>query len=218
MHDFRTSWGFALISIVFVTWLLFRYLAPRHRREWVRAGIVQAFIIAFYAEMYGFPITLYALTRLLGLDVEGQAWRDNLWAYLTGSEAMMVVTMIIGYAISISGVLLVIRGWRRLYHAAREHRLATDGPYAIVRHPQYLGLFMAVFGEGVVHWPTIFSLAAFPVIVLAYVLLARREERQVSEEHARAYADYRRRVPMFIPRPGAWGALFAGGRTPRPST
>lgn len=217
MHDFGTAWGFAVISIVFVSWVLFRYLAPRRRREWARAGIFQAFIIAFYAEMYGFPVTLYALTRLFGLDVEGQAWRGNLWAYLTGSETTMLVTMILGYAISIFGILLLIRGWRQVYRATKEHRLATDGAYAVVRHPQYLGLFLAVFGEGVVHWPTIFSLAAFPVIVIAYALLASHEERQMSEEHGRAYEDYRRRVPMFIPRPGAWGALLSGRRTPNPS-
>lgn len=214
MHDFNTAWGLAAISIVLVTWVVFRYLAPRRPREWTRAGVFEAFIIAFYAEMYGFPVTLYALTRLFGLDVQGSVWRGNLWAYLTGSEATMLVTMIVGYSISILGILLVIRGWRQLYRGAKERRLVTDGVYAIVRHPQYLGLFMAVFGEGVVHWPTIFSLAAFPVIVIAYALLAHREERQMFEEHGPAYLDYRRRVPMFIPRPGAWGALLMGGRTP----
>lgn len=213
MHDFGTSWGLAIISIVFVSWVVFRYLAPRRRREWTRAGVFEAFIIAFYAEMYGFPVTLYALTRLFGLDVQGQVWQGNLWAYLTGSEATMVVTMIAGYAISVLGILLLIRGWRQVYRGAREGRLVTDGAYAFVRHPQYLGLSLAVFGEGVVHWPTIFSLAGFPVIVIAYALLARQEEKQMIKEHGKAYLDYRQRVPMFIPRAGAWGPLLAGRRT-----
>lgn len=211
MHDFRTAWGFAAISIIFVSWIVFRYLAPRRPREWTRFGIVQAFIVAFYAEMYGFPVTFYALTRIFGLDVQSQLWRGNLWAYLTGSEATMLVTMIVGTAISVLGILLVIRGWRQLYRAAKAGRLVTDGAYALVRHPQYLGLLMAVFGEGVVHWPTLFSLAAFPVIAIAYVLLARREERQMIEEHGAAYVNYRRRVPMLIPGAGAWRALLMGG-------
>jgi protein-S-isoprenylcysteine O-methyltransferase Ste14 len=46
-----------------------------------------------------------------------------------------------------------------------------------MHHPQYTGLFVIVFGEEIVHWPTIVSLAAFPIIVLAYTLLARKEER-----------------------------------------
>jgi protein-S-isoprenylcysteine O-methyltransferase Ste14 len=69
-------------------------------------------------------------------------------------------------------------------------------------------LFIGLFGEGVVHWPTLFSVAVFPVIVLAYVLLARREERQVLEQFGEQYRAYRRRVPMFFPRPGQWGRLF----------
>jgi hypothetical protein len=52
-------WGLAVIVIVIVSWLLYRYLAPQGWKEWARAGVVQAFIIAFYAEMYGFPLTIY---------------------------------------------------------------------------------------------------------------------------------------------------------------
>ena len=76
----------------------------------------------------------------------------------------------------------------------------TDGNYAILRHPQYTGLFLIVFGEGVVHWPTIVSLIAFPVIVLAYTLLALKEERQMLEQFGDEYQAYRQQVPMFIPR------------------
>lgn len=217
MHEFGRSWGLAIISIVFVSWVVFRYLVPQRQREWTRAGVVQAFIIAFYAEMYGFPVTLYALTRIFGLDVQGGLWTQNLWATLTGSQATMVVTMIAGYAISVLGILLVIRGWRQVYQGAKEGRLVTDGVYVFVRHPQYLGLFMAIFGEGVVHWPTIFSLAAFPIIVIAYALLARAEEKQMITDHGEAYSDYRQRVPMFVPRAGSWAPLLGGRRTSHPS-
>jgi protein-S-isoprenylcysteine O-methyltransferase Ste14 len=76
-----------------------------------------------------------------------------------------------------------------------------------VRHPQYTGLFIALFGEGIVHWPTVFSVALFPLIVLAYYFLARSEERKVEEEFGDEYREYRKRVPMFIPRWGQWGAM-----------
>ena len=76
----------------------------------------------------------------------------------------------------------------------------TDGVYARVRHPQYTGLFLIVFGEGIVHWPTIVSVAAFPIIVFAYTMLARKEERQMLEKFGDDYREYQRRVPMFIPR------------------
>ena len=76
--------------------------------------------------------------------------------------------------------------------------------YGLVRHPQYSGLFIALFGEGVVHWPTIFSLTLFPAIVIAYTLLAYREERQMLERFGNQYRAYQRRVPRFFPGWGHW--------------
>ena len=108
------------------------------------------------------------------------------------------------------GIGVFIQGWRELYRARQQNRLVTNGLYALVRHPQYTGLLLALFGEGVVHWPTIFSVALFPVIVLTYYLLASREERQVLEQFGDEYRSYQRRVPMFIPHLSKWGGLLDG--------
>lgn len=201
-------WAGAVISIVVVSWFFYRYIVPKGWREWTRAGIVQAFVISFYAEMYGFPVTIYLVARIFKLDITGNFWDGNLWIYLTGTEMAMIVSMIIGYAISFSGVTLLIAGWREVYLANKQERLATGGPYVLVRHPQYTGIFLVLFGEGVVHWPTIFSLAAFPIIVIAYALLAQKEERQMIEKFGDDYREYQWRVPMFLPRWGDWRKLF----------
>lgn len=127
--DNHIYWGLAAISSVIMSWLLYRYLLPRSWREWTRAGILQAFIIAFYAEMYGFPLTIYLLTRVLKLDAKGTSlWDGNLWIYVTGSPAAMLVSMIVGYAIAIFGIVLLAASWRELYRATKEKRLATEGP------------------------------------------------------------------------------------------
>jgi protein-S-isoprenylcysteine O-methyltransferase Ste14 len=193
------TWGLAAIVIVFVSWLLYRYLAPQNWKEWSRAGVVQAFIIAFYAEMYGFPLTIYFLARFFGLDMK---WGEggNLWAQIFGTPTAHLVAMVIGYIIVFAGATLVADGWRRIHQARKEEKLVTEGVYSRMRHPQYTGLFVIVFGEGIVHWPTIVSVAAFPVIVIAYTLLARKEERQMVEKFGDEYREYRRSVPMFIPR------------------
>ncbi len=193
------TWGLAAVVIVFVSWLLYRYLAPGSWKEWSRAGVVQAFLIAFYAEMYGFPLTIYFLARFVGLDM---AWTEggNLWAQMFGTPLAHLVAMTIGYTIVFVGATLVAEGWRRIHRARREGRLVTDGVYARVRHPQYTGLFVIVFGEGIVHWPTILSVIAFAVIVLVYTILARKEERHMLAAFADEYRAYRRRVPAFIPR------------------
>ena len=143
------AWGLAAISIVAVSWIFYRYLAPKSWREWTRAGLVQAFLIAFYAEMYGFPLTIYLLTRFFGLDVSLTGNR-NLWSQLFDHGNLpMVIAMVLGYAcFVIPGVGLLAEGWREIYHARREGRLATDGLYGVVRHPQYTGIFLAISAKG----------------------------------------------------------------------
>ena len=209
-------WAFAAIMVVIASWILYRYLAPNTWREWASAGLVQAFIIALYAEMYGFPLTIYLMVRFFGLD---RANLDaNLWSTLLGvGELGMMISMVLGYLLLFVGIGLFAQGWRELYRAQKEKRLVTDGLYALVRHPQYTGLFIGLFGEGVVHWPTVFSVALFPVIVLAYWLLARNEEKRVLVEFGDEYRAYREHVPMFIPRVSQWGQLVErsnGGSEP----
>lgn len=197
------EWGLAIIMIVAASWLFYRYFAPKTWREWAGAGIVQAFIIALYAEMYGFPLTIYLLVRFFGLDRKNL--NANLWSTLLGmGDTGMLISMLLGYLLLIFGIGLFIQGWRELYRAHRQHQLAITGLYGLVRHPQYTGLFIGLFGEGIVHWPTLFSVALFPVIVLAYVWLARHEEKRMKDEFGEEYRLYRKHVPMFVPRLGQW--------------
>lgn len=201
------AWALAVIMIVVVTWFLYRYLAPKTWHEWANAGLVQAFIIALYAEMYGFPLTIYLLVRFFGLD--SPDLNANLWSTLLGmGELGMLISMLLGYALLFIGIGIFMKGWRELYSARQKNQLVTTGLYRYVRHPQYTGLFLGLFGEGIVHWPTLFSVVIFPIIVFAYMLLARSEERKVIEQFGDEYRNYQDRVPMFIPRMGKWRLIF----------
>ena len=87
--------------------------------------------------------------------------------------------------------------------AQRENRLATSGPYARVRHPQYVGFVLVMFGF-LLQWPTLLTLVMFPLLVTMYVRLARHEERSALAEFGEEYTRYMAAVPAFFPR---WGRV-----------
>lgn len=120
-----------------------------------------------------------------------------------------MLEMLLGGVFIVVGLVLLIRGWGQVYRASLEGRLATEGVYGLVRHPQYTGIMLAVFGQ-IIHWPTVITLLLFPVIIYAYVRLAKREESALRERFGEAYLAYRQRVPTFFPRLQDWrGFLHA---------
>jgi len=88
-----------------------------------------------------------------------------------------------------------------LLEAARKERLAADGPYARMRHPQYDGFLLIMIGF-LLQWPTIPTAIMFPILVVIYLRLARSEEREVAREFGADWDAYARRTPAFWPRLG----------------
>ena len=87
-----------------------------------------------------------------------------------------------------------------LYRAQREGRVAREGPYARIRHPQYAGFFLIMTGF-LLQWPTLLTLAMYPVLVWVYARLSIAEERDSIERFGGAYVGYMEEVPRFLPRP-----------------
>ena len=97
------------------------------------------------------------------------------------------------------GFILLASVWRVLYEAQRHHALATTGPYSRVRHPQYVGFILIMFGF-LLQWPTLLTLLMFPVLVTMYVRLAWAEEREALVEFGEAYTSYATKTLAFVPR------------------
>ena len=93
---------------------------------------------------------------------------------------------IISNILILCGFILLSAAWKVLYEAQRTGTLAVSGPYAYVRHPQYSGFILIMFGF-LLQWPTLVTLIMFPILVTMYVRLARREEQEVAEEFGDQY-------------------------------
>lgn len=223
-------WSLVVINSLIFILFAFSFAKPHTRRDWRSFGAFSAFIVALFTEMYGFPLTIYLLSGWFASrfpDVDFLAhdaghllevmfgWRSNPHF---GPFHLLSNVFIFG------GFILLAAAWKVLYaaqgsasaaegrtpaaaEAQRTHTLAVSGPYARMRHPQYVA-FILIMSGFLLQWPTIVTLAMFPVLVYMYVRLARREEREVLAEFGEDYARYAAKTPPFFPR---WTARQADG-------
>ncbi|MBI4520077.1 MAG: isoprenylcysteine carboxylmethyltransferase family protein, partial [Gemmatimonadetes bacterium] len=112
-----------------------------------------------------------------------------------GSWLHLASIVLILAALALLGV-----AWWVVYRAQRRGRLAMRGPYALVRHPQYAA-FVVILAAFLLQWPTLLTLLMFPVLVIMYVGLARREEREVRAVFGAEYDRYAAATPAFITWP-----------------
>jgi protein-S-isoprenylcysteine O-methyltransferase Ste14 len=201
-------WALVVINSAVFIIFLYSFAKPRTTRDWRSFGAISAFIVALFTEMYGFPLTIYLLSGWLQSRYPNVNWLSHdaghLLEMLFGWKANphFGPFHVLSFAFIGGGFWLLASAWRVLYHAQQTHTLATTGPYARIRHPQYAAFVLIMLGF-LVQWPTLLTLAMFPVLVYMYVRLARREEREVIAEFGAIYRDYATRIPAFIPRIGA---------------
>ena len=198
-------WGLVAVNSAVFIIFAFSFIRPRTKMDWRALGGFSAFILALFTEMYGFPLTIYLLSGWLGNRIPGLDLLNHnsghLWQDLAGWEGdpHLSPLHLLSNVLIAAGFILPYRAWQVLFAAQREHRLATTGPYGRVRHPQYLG-FLTIMAGFLLQWPTLLTLLMFPILVIVYLRLAREEERLMDAEFGETYADYRRKVPGFIPR------------------
>jgi protein-S-isoprenylcysteine O-methyltransferase Ste14 len=209
-------WPLAVVNAAIFVLFAFSFVRPRTGRDWRSFGAFSAFLVALFTEMYGFPLTLYLLSGWLGsrlpeLDLFAHN-SGHLWTTLLGwrGDPHFSPVHLLSDGLVAGGLFLLAAAWPVLYRAQRAGELATRGPYARVRHPQYVGFVLVLLGF-LVQWPTLLTLAMFPVLVVMYVRLARREEREALAQFGEAYASYAAATPAFMPRLGRRSAEAGGG-------
>lgn len=198
-------WTLVVINSAVFIIFAFSFTKPRSARDWRSFGAFSAFLVALFTEMYGFPLTIYLLSGWLGsrypdLDLFSHN-AGHLWSTVLGlgGDAHFSAPHLLSFVLIGGGFILLSAAWKVLYAAQRTHTLATTGPYARVRHPQYAGFVLIMLGF-LFQWPTLLTVLMFPLLVFMYVRLAWREERKALTEFGEAYERYAARVPGFIPR------------------
>jgi protein-S-isoprenylcysteine O-methyltransferase Ste14 len=203
-------WGLVIVNSAVFILFAYSFFKPRTGRDWRSFGAFSAFLVALFAEMYGFPLSIYFLSGWLQSRYPGVDWFSH--------DAGHVLEMMFGwktnphfgpfhilsFVLIGGGFVLIAAAWRVLFDAQQRHTLATSGPYSHVRHPQYVGFILVMLGF-LVQWPTLLTLAMFPVLVWMYVRLAHQEERGVRAEFGEDYDRYAARTPAWFPRLGGAG-------------
>lgn len=197
-------WSLVFLNSAVFILFAFSFFKPKSKRDWRTFSSFSAFIVALFIEMYGFPLTIYVLSgwlsrRFPGADLlshdMGHLWYDLLG--LKGDPHSNPIH-ILSNVLIFGGFILLSSAWKVLYTAQRRRQLAVTGPYSYVRHPQYIA-FIVIMTGFLLQWPTLVTLAMFPVLCVMYVRLAHREEREVAAEFGERWSSYAAATPRWLP-------------------
>lgn len=198
-------WSLVAINSAIFLIFAFSFTRPRTVRDWRTFGAFSAFIVALFVEMYGFPLTVYLLSgwlarRFPALDLMSHD-AGHLWNTLFGwnVDTHFNPLHLLSNVLILGGFILLAAAWDVLYRAQRAGQLATTGPYAWVRHPQYCAFVLILLGF-LLQWPTIPTLVMFPILVAMYVRLGLREEHEARATFGEEWERYAARVPCAVPR------------------
>ena len=134
----------------------------------------------------------------LARAVPGAQLPGNGWVWL----AIGVTLMWLGIGLRVWAIVVLGRFFRRVVVIQEGHRVVSDGPYGLVRHPAYAGNLLAAAGLGIalVNWLSLAVLIVVPL--LGHLPRIRVEETELERGLGEAYRSYEARTYRLVP--GVW--------------
>jgi protein-S-isoprenylcysteine O-methyltransferase Ste14 len=148
-------------------------------------------------------IVRLAIALLIVIALQVPAIRHAMQAALRQHPSNALVQAIgallvgLGIAFAIAARVYIGRNWGMPMSRKENPELVTGGPYAVVRHPIYTGILLALLGSAIGY-----SLVWLPVLLLSvpyFIYSARREEALMCEQFPAQYPDYMQRTKMLLP-------------------
>ena len=185
-------------------------VAAMTRSSWLLVGLVRVIPVHLRARTrrWGIPEVLtflelplfLLLTALLVLGRVPHPSATRVSLLLAAIGALLAFA---GVALSIWAIATTVR--RRVildagHFVKQEHPLVTDGAYACVRNPMYLGIMLLWFGIAVAYQSVVLLGMAAAYVVPALWFYIREEERMMLSEFGAPFEEYTRRVGKLLPR------------------
>lgn len=181
----------ALIPVLWLLWLAFWIVAAFGAKETRRRESVLS-RVSYVIPMIGGGI-------LLGKPhVLGEALEQRYHAHTFGWFLIGLALVVAGLGFSVAARIWLGRNWSGTVTLKQDHELIRSGPYALVRHPIYTGMLVALLGTAIAigKWHALIGLA---VLFCGLFIKIGIEERFMAEQFGEAYARYRAEVPALIP-------------------
>ena len=190
------NWFLVIVSVVLFLFFLKSVFRPRTKTDWRTYQSFSAFIVALFAEMYGFPLTIYLLTSWFGnkffnIDFSHDSGHILNKILNLGGDPHFNWLHLVSNGLIIGGFIFISSAWKILYKAQKKGVLATTGVYKYIRHPQYIGFILIIIGF-LLQWPTLITLIMAPILIIRYFILAKQEEKEVEKKFGNIYLNYKK--------------------------
>lgn len=177
---------------------------PAPHRNWRASTAFLGFVAALAAEIVLVPLFVFLAWSWLLQELAARRLSHDaadllrlVFGWRMHRHAEWFET--IGVVLIACGLAMLVLAWKSLLDARRAQRLATTGVHGVVRHPQYVGFVLIMFGF-VLQWPSLLTSVAFVIVVVAYGRLARDEDADLAALYGDAWLRYAERTPGFLPR------------------